>query len=60
MQQNIVPFLLTKNQEKLLMKKILIMYLNQFTVQFYQTYTNHLEKAWVGLFIYFQIILLIL
>ena len=51
MQQNIVPFLLTKNQEKLLMKKILIMYLNQFTVQFYQTYTNHLEKAWVGLFI---------
>ena len=51
MQQNIVPFLLTKNQEKLLMKKILIMYLNQFTVQFYQKYTNHLEKAWVGLFI---------
>ena len=51
MQQNLVPFVLTQNQEKILMKKMLIMYLNQFIMQLYQTYKNHLEKTWIGLFI---------
>ena len=32
-------------QKQLLMKAILMMYLNQSIVRFYQTYKNHLEKV---------------
>ena len=38
MRQNIAPFMQTQKQEQLLMKAILIMYLNQSVVQLYQTY----------------------
>ena len=38
-------------QKQLLMKVILMMYLNQSIVRIYQTYKNHLEKVSAGLLI---------
>ena len=36
MQQNIAPFILTQKQKQLLMKEILMIYLNQLMLQLYQ------------------------
>ena len=44
MQQNRGPFNRTQRQKPLFMRVILIIYLNQSIVPFYQTYENHLEK----------------
>ena len=60
MQQNIVPIILTQKQKQLFMKVILMTYINQFIVQLYQTYKNHLEKIRVGLLIQLYIVLLII
>ena len=38
--QYIAPFIHTQKQQQLLMKTILVKYLNQFIVQLYQTYKN--------------------
>ena len=50
-QQNLVFFIQTQKQKKLLMKVTLMMYLNQFMIQLYQTYKNLLEIVQVGLLI---------
>ena len=44
--------MLTQNQKQLLMKRTLIMYLNQSIVRLYQTYKNLLEKVWAVLLIH--------
>ena len=43
MLQNIPLFILTQKQKQLLIKATLMMYLNQFILQLYQTYKNTLE-----------------
>ena len=48
---NIAPFIKPQKQKKLLMKVTLMVHLNQYIVQLYQTYKNHLEKVRVGLLI---------
>ena len=53
-QQNLVFFIQTQKQKKLLMKVTLMMYLNQFMIQLYQTYKNLLEIVQVGLLIQLQ------
>ena len=53
-QQNLVFFIQTQKQKKLLMKVTLMMYLNQFMIQLYQTYKNLLELVQVGLLIQLQ------
>ena len=52
---NIAPFIKPQKQKKLLMKVTLMVHLNQYIVQLYQTYKNHLEKVRVGLLIQLQI-----
>ena len=44
MQQNITLLILTQKQKKLLMRLILMMYLNQSIPHLYQIYKNILEK----------------
>ena len=44
MQQN-VGLILTQNWKPLVMQGIVIMHLNQFRLQSYQTKKNHLEKV---------------
>ena len=53
-QQNLVFFIQTQKQKKLLMKVTLMMYLNQFMIQLYQTYKNLLEIVQGGLLIQLQ------
>ena len=53
-QQNLVFFIQTQKQKKLLMKVTLMMCLNQFMIQLYQTYKNLLEIVQVGLLIQLQ------
>ena len=53
-QQNLVFFIQTQKQKKLLMKVTLMMYLNQFMIQLYQTYKKLLEIVQVGLLIQLQ------
>ena len=38
--QNMTPFIRTQKQKQLLMKVMLVMYLNQYILQLYQTYKN--------------------
>ena len=47
MKQNIVLLLRTQKQKQLLMKVMLMTYLNQFILRLYQTYRNFLEKVQV-------------
>ena len=49
--QNITPFIRPQKQKQLLMKVILMVYLDQSIVRLYQTYKNHLEKVWARLLI---------
>ena len=51
MKQIIGLFIRTPKQEQLLMKEILMMYLNQFILRMYQTYKNLQKRFWVGLLI---------
>ena len=51
MQQNIPYFILTQKQEQLLMRVILMMYLNKSILRLYQTYKNDLQKVQDGLLI---------
>ena len=51
MQQNIPYFILTQKQEQLLMRVILMMYLNKSILRLYQTYKNDLQKLQDGLLI---------
>ena len=51
MQQNIPYFILTQNQEQLLMRVTLMMYLNKSILRLYQTYKNDLQKVQDGLLI---------
>ena len=44
MQQNITLLVLTQKQKKLLMRLVLMMYLNQSIPHLYQIYKNILEK----------------
>ena len=44
MKQNIAPFIHPKGLKQLLMRVILMMYLNQSIVILYQTYKNLLKK----------------
>ena len=48
MKQSVVPFVRTQKQKKILIKVILLMYLNQFIFQFYETYKNFMEKCRAG------------
>ena len=59
LKQNIAPFTLTQKQKQLLMRVILMMYLNQSVVQLNQTNKNLLKKVWTGLLIQLQITLLV-
>ena len=43
--QNIAPFICTQNQKKLLMKEILIIYLNQYIAQFNYLLVKYLHPA---------------
>ena len=55
---NIEPLIQSQKQNKLLMKKTLIMYLIQSIGRLYQTYQNLLEKFQAGLLIQLSITLL--
>ena len=57
--QNMASFIQTQKQEQLLMKVILMMFLNQFILRLYQTYKNLQEKIQVGLLTQSQIMILI-
>ena len=59
MKQNIRPFILTQKQKRSIMKAVLMMHLNQFTIRLYQTYKNILEKVRAGLLIKSSVTLLI-
>ena len=48
MKQSIVPFVRTQKQKKLLVKVILVMYLNQFILLLYETYKKFMEKGRAG------------
>ena len=48
MKQSIVPFVRTQKQKKLLIKVILLMYLNQFILQLHETYKKLMEKGRAG------------
>ena len=45
MQQNIAPFIRNQKQKQLLIRAILIMYLNQPIIQLYQTCKNLFENV---------------
>ena len=49
--QYITPFILTHKQKQLLLKTILMMYLNTSKLLLYQTYKNLWEKVQNGLLI---------
>ena len=51
MKQNLPLFILTQRHKKLLVKVILMTYLNQFILRLYRTYKNILEKVLIGLLI---------
>ena len=53
--ENMALFSRTQKQKQLLIKVILMMYLNQSILQLYQTHKNLLENIWVGLLIQSQI-----
>ena len=59
MKRNMPLFILTQKQKKFLMKVVLMTYLNQFILRFYQAYKNILEKVLVGLSTHSYIILVI-
>ena len=59
MKQNIRPFILTQKQKRSIMKAVLMMHLNQFTIRLYQTYKNILEQVRAGLLIKSSVTLLI-
>ena len=59
MQQNIAPFILTQQQKQLLMKVILMMYLNQSIGRLYQTSKDMLEKVQARLLTQLQITALV-
>ena len=50
--QKIAPFILSQRQKQLLMRVILMMYLNQSLARLYQTRKNHLVKVTAGLLIW--------
>ena len=57
--QNIAPFIRPQRLKQLLMKIILMMYLNQSIVRFYQTYKNFLGKVRFELLIQLQMTILL-
>ena len=57
--QSIAPFIRPQRLKQLLMRIILMMYLNQSIVRFYQTYKNFLGKVRFELLIQLQMTILL-
>ena len=49
--QNIASFIRCQKLKQLLIRVILMTYLNQSVVRLYETYKNFFEKIWIGLLI---------
>ena len=59
MQQNISLFILTQKEKRLLMRVVLMIYLNQYILQLYQPYKSILKNIWAGSLIQQSVTLLI-